>query len=234
VVNAGLQPRDERILDHIGRHSFTLRAVLDRAFFPPGSSGSGNVVDRLLASGFIRAREGVLPQGLRLYQLTAKGAAGRFPISRTRMPGPQAFRASMCSLWFCHMLGPQRHRIESWELEQVMKRKPPAGVHCTSLDDPPVVYRIRPVGGSTEPPSVLFDLRDTIKVFLSDKSLKIWLDARLYAFAVLAEKQQVARIRHAIDRSEIRKYADIHIEAVPWLHDIGEAIRDHRIPEGTE
>jgi len=233
-VNTGLQPRDERILDHIGRHHFTLRAVLDRSFFSPDSTGSGNVVDRLLAHGFIRAREGVLPGGLKLYQLSAAGAAGRFPRSRTRMPGTQAFRAGMCSLWFCHMLGPRRHRLESWELERAMKQKPPAGVHCTSLDDPPVVYRLRPVGGNTEPASVLFDLRQTVKSFLADPSLRAWVENRFYAFAVLAEKQQVARIRHTIDRSEIRQYADITINAVPWLHDIGEAIRDHRIPQGTE
>ncbi len=233
-MNSALQPRDERILDHIGRHHFTLRAVLDRAFFAPGSTGSGNVVDRLLAHGFIRAREGVLPSGLKLYQLTAAGAAGRFPRSRTRMPGPQAFRACMCSLWFCHMLGPQRRRVESWELERAMKRKPPAGVHCTSLDDPPVVYRLKSVGGNTEPSSVLFDLRQAIKSFRADDALRAWLENRYYAFAVLAEKQQVARLRHAIEQSEIRQYADITIDPVPWLHDIGETIRDHRIPEGTE
>jgi len=229
-----LQPRDERILDHIGRHHFTLRAVLDAGFFDPRSSGSGNVVDRLLADGFIRAREGVLPQGLKLYQLTTKGASGRFPNSRTRMPGPQAFRTCMCSLWFCHMLGTQRHRIESWELESAMKQKPPAGVHCTSLDDPPVVYRVRPVGGGTEPSSVLFDIRQSVKAFRKDKTLRVWLKEKLYAFAILAEKQQVARIRHAIDHSEVREYADITIEPVPWLHDIGEAIRDHRIPQRTK
>lgn len=233
-MNPALQPRDEQILDHIGRHRFTLRAVLDRAFFSPESSGSGNVVNRLLDSNFIRPREGVLPRGLKLYQLTDKGAAGRFPRSRTRMPGPQAFRTSMCSLWFCHMLGPQRHRIETWELEQAMKQKPPAGAHCTSLDDPPVVYRLRPVGGNTEPASVLLDLRQTVRSFRADASLRLWLESRFYAFAILAEKQQIARIRHAIDRSEIRQYADITVHAVPWLHDIGEAIRDHRIPQRTE
>lgn len=233
-MSVGLQPRDERILDHIGRHAFTLRAVLDQAFFSPDSSGSGNVVDRLLADGFIRSRDGVLPQGLKLYQLTAKGAEGRFPKSRIRLPGPQAFRASMCSLWFCHMLGPQRHRLERWELERAMKQSAPAGVHCTSLEDPPVVYRLRPVGGNTEPSSVLFDVRQSVKALRADKALRPWIENRLYAFAILAEKQQVARIRHAIDRSEIRQYAQITIDPVPWLHDIGEAIRDHRIPQGPE
>jgi hypothetical protein len=227
VVSTELQPRDERILDHIGRHHFTLRAVLDKAFFSPNSSGSGNVVDRLLAGGFIRSRDGILPRGLKLYQLTTNGALGRFPRSRTRMPGPQSFRACMCSLWFCHMLGPQRHRVEHWELEHAMKLKPPSGVHCTSLEDPPVVYRIRPVGGNTEPSSVLFDVRQTVKKFRNEKTLRLWLENRLYAFAILTEKQQVARIRHAIDRSEIREYAQIEINAVPWLHDIGEAIRDN-------
>ena len=36
-MTTGLQPRDERILDHIGRHYFTLRAVLDTVGTDPES-----------------------------------------------------------------------------------------------------------------------------------------------------------------------------------------------------
>ena len=126
-----LQPRDQKILDHIGRYRMTLRPVLDRLFFADESSGCGNVLKRLIDAGLVTARDG-LPSKRRYYQLTAKGAEGRVPLGRTKPMRAQSLRSAIAILWFCTMGDSPRTRIESWELRDILADE---GLVLTANDD---------------------------------------------------------------------------------------------------
>ena len=88
-----MEPRDAKILNHIGRYRLTLRPVLDRNFFSTDSSGCGNVLARLIRRGYIQPRIG-LPKRRRYYQLTSRGAEGRVAVARTRILRGQTTRNS--------------------------------------------------------------------------------------------------------------------------------------------
>lgn len=228
-----LQDRDERILDHIARYRLTLRPVLDHVFFDPGSTGAGNVLQRLLGAGLIVARDG-LPGRRRYYQLTAKGAAGRVSQERTKPMRAQALRSALAVLWFCHMLETRRRKIEKWELRDLLDGDPPPGTHCIEGRESPRLLRVQAPGPRTKPAAIVAGCKENIADARRHPIMKFWLKERRYGLAVLCEHERAAEIRSAIARHKLGQQAAITVEAVPGPHTLARAIHEHRTAEDAE
>lgn len=228
-----LQARDEKILDHIARYRVSLRPVLDRLFFDSQSSGSGNVLQRLLQGGFVTARDG-LPGKRRYYQLTAKGAAGRVSIERTKPIRAQALRSHIAILWFCTMGDVRRLRLEEWELRDILKEHAPEGRHCAVPGDPLRVFRVQVPGARTRPPAVISALKENIQQSYQNPVLKLWMKDGIYGFAILAEAERAAELRSAAAQHKLHRYAPILVEPVPSSQTLTRAIHDHRISQAPE
>jgi hypothetical protein len=235
-MNSGevqLQARDQKILDHIARYRITLRPVLDHVFFHTESSGSGNVLQRLLKGGYITARDG-LPGKRRYYQLTAKGAAGRVSIERTKPIRAQALRSHIAILWFCTMGEARRLRLETWELRDLLKEHAPEGRHCAVPGSPLRLFRVQVPGTRTRPPAVISALKDNIQESHRNPLLKLWMKDSLYGFAILAEAERAAELRSAAAQHKLHRYAPILVESVPSPQTLARAIHDHRISQASK
>lgn len=228
-----LQPRDEKILDHIGRYRITLRPVLDHLFFAGESSGCGNVLKRLLASGYVTARDG-LPAKRRYYQLTAKGAEGRAPLARTKPMRAQSLRSALAVLWFCAMNESPRVRLETWELRGILDIDLPAGKHCAQPGKPLKLFRVQIPSGRTKTAGVISSLKDHIQESFTHSVIKAWAKDRRYGFAILAEAERVPELRDAVARHRLNRYAPILVEAVPSPHTIARALNDHRVSQDSQ
>lgn len=221
-----LQPRDQKILDHIGRYRMTLRPVLDRLFFADESSGCGNVLKRLIDAGLVTARDG-LPSKRRYYQLTAKGAEGRVPLGRTKPMRAQSLRSAIAILWFCTMADSPRKRIESWELRDILADEMPAGKHCMQPGNPPLLFRVQVPSGRTKVAGVISGLRDHMKESFAHPVVRRMAKDRRYGFAILAEAERVPEIRSAVAKHNLGRYAPILIESVPSPQTITRALHDN-------
>lgn len=194
-----LQPRDQKILDHIGRYRMTLRPVLDRLFFADESSGCGNVLKRLIDAGLVTARDG-LPSKRRYYQLTAKGAEGRVPLGRTKPMRAQSLRSAIAILWFCTMGDSPRTRIESWELRDILADEMPAGKHCMQPGNPLQLFRVQVPSGRTKVAGVISGLRDHMKEsFAHPVVRRMAKDRRLW---LRHSRRSRARARDSLSRRQ--------------------------------
>lgn len=229
-----LQPRDEKVLDHIGRYRITLRPVLDQVFFASESSGSGNILQRLMRGGYVTAREG-LPGRRRYYQLTAKGAEGRVSLERTKPIRAQALRSLIAVLWFCHMLQTRAHRLEKWELREAFEEQdPPPGTHCAVPGNALTVYRVQVPGTRTKPAAIISALKENLQDSFKCPLLKHWIKDRRYGFAILAESERASELRSAVNKHQITKYAPILVESVPSPQTLARAIHDHRVSQASK
>ncbi len=227
-----LQPRDEKMLDHIGRYRVTLRPVLDHLFFCDESSGCGNVIKRLLASGYITAREG-LPAKRRYYQLTAVGAEGRVPLGRTKPMRAQSLRSALAILWFCAMNETPRLRLETWELRDILDADLPAGKHCAQPGDPLKLFRVQIPSGRTKTAGVINALKDHLEESFTHAVIKRWAKDRRYGFAILAEAERVPELRAAVAKHGLNRYASILVEPVPSPQTLTRALHEHRVSQDS-
>ena len=199
-------------MSHIGRYRLTLRRVLDAAFFASNRSGCGNVLDRLLTLGLVQSR--VLSGRLCYYQLTAQGATDRFPVSRTRRLGPRQLRHALAILWFCHMQGQRRVRLEPEELAQRLPAAP-ARPHCLEAGKRLRLHQVRVPGAHTQLGSAISELRECVRQAAADPTLAAWMRSREYRFALLVDPARVARMRAAVQRTGL---ADtVSVEGVEGL-----------------
>lgn len=228
-----LQARDEKILDHIGRYRITLRPVLDAAFFEAESSGSGNVLQRLLDANLVTARDG-LPGRRKYYQLTARGAAGRVTAERTKPMRAQALRSALAVLWLCHMTRRSMHRMEKWELREILEQDPPPGTHCTLRGQPARLYRVQVPGARTRPAAIINALKDNLDDAKRHPIIRFWLEDQRYGFAILCETERAAELRSAVTRHKLSRYASILIEPVPSPQTLARAIHEHRASQAAE
>ncbi len=213
-----MEDRDGKILDHIGRYRLTLRPVLDRLFFAQDSSGCGNVLARLIAQGYVQARQ-VLPRRRCYYQLTKLGAAGRVPESRARPLRGQALRTWLGVLWFCCMQGGKRRLLELAELSQALPGPPP-GIHVVEAGEGYRVFHVRVVGLRAKTGYVVRQVLQDMKVAMQQPKLAAWVRNRDYGFAVLAERPRVTPILDLVRRNRLDEHARVTVVPVPGPHSL--------------
>ena len=224
MVNPNPLKTDD-VLNHIGLHRLTLRCVLDRLFYDGYHDGCNNVIQRLLKQGRITRRDG-LPGRLSYYQLSANEAVTRgVPINRTWSLGSQQLQTYLGVLWFCVMSDRQRRLLESSQVGKMFPDQTPGGVHCLEAGEEPRLLRVRVVGATTKPSSVVHDLRTRITDPALSPKLATAIRNRQYAFVVLAEfERRRELIDAAIDRSGLRQLAAIEIAGAPGHQTIGQEI----------
>ena len=115
--------RDEAILRHIGLYRLTIREVLATAF---NLEHPGNVLQRLRDAKLIEQRSKGLPGKVSYYQLTARGAADRVSLERTKPLGGPALRQHLAVLWFCHLDTGSRTRLEEVDIRRLFDDHSPA------------------------------------------------------------------------------------------------------------
>lgn len=235
-MNSGdiqLQLRDEKVLDHIGRYRITLRPVLDHVFFDSESSGAGNVLQRLLGARYVAARDG-LPGRRRYYQLAAKGAAGRVSLERTKPIRAQTLRSLLAVLWFCNMQETRSHRLEKWELREILQEEPPPGTHCAVPGKELRLHRVMVPGGRTQPAAVLGALKQRFIESRRYPLIRQWMEDKRYGFLILAEAERAAELRSAVTKHKINRHVPVLVASVPSPQTLARAIHEHRISQGSE
>lgn len=231
-----LEPRDQKILTHIGRYRISLRAVLGRLFFD--GRDCGNVMKRLRGQGFVRSLQG-LPGRISYYQLTEQGTALMgFPRSRASPVEAQALHTHLGILWFCCVGKRSRFRLEKRDLDAFFGGQELSGHHCLEErgDRGVRLYRLYVPTFDADNQTVLTQIRNGILAARLNPSVREWITSRRYAFAVLVETDE----RRAFLARAIRKGPDplialshIHTEIVPGHRTIQEKLRELAGPNST-
>lgn len=224
-----MEERDLRILKHVGLYRISLRPVLERALFDGRSCG--NVMHRLIDSGYIQFRKG-LPGNYNYYQLSAAGAGVLgLPRSRADVFGPQALHAHLGILWFCFMDKMRRYRLEDERMEQLLGPKAPPGDHCLEEGTPPRIFHVYAPGPATKLRNVVRQVVARIGRIRAHEKTRDWLRARSYAFLVLVETEERSRALKKIlndardDRGRLSEQAYIRVATVPGFQLLKESLR---------
>lgn len=224
-----MSERDDRILTHIGLYQISLRSVIEEVFFDGGNCG--NVLQRLLESKRIQARDG-LPGRLSYYQLTRTEAPRYgFPESRARALQNQALHTSLAVLWFCNMAASKRHRLEQSEVERIFPEKAPVAIHCIERNsDSHRLFRVKVTDPATEDTTLIRSLRKVVSETAAMPGLRLWLETGRYSFAVLTETPtRVQRIQQIIATDEfLSSSAQFLVETAPGARTLNQVLHDRQ------
>jgi hypothetical protein len=221
-----MNERDEQILNHIGRYTVSIRAVVERLFF--AGKDSDHVINRLLTEERIQAIP--LPQNLSAYQLTLSEARQRGMEHRGRPNTTvNTLPIHLATLWFCCMAGHTRKRLserevkEAFEIPGPQRLTTPHVIH--SDEEETTVYRMFfPEGGVRRFADGL--VTECFKVGQDDQILSQWAARGTYQFAILSDTE----LRDELLQKELLpKQTDLpvklHFETVPPYDRLADAIR---------
>lgn len=221
-----MEPRDRKILQHIGLYRISLRPVLERLFFDGRSSG--NVVQRLRDAGHIALAK--LPGRVSYYRLSGKGAELlQLPRSRAVAFGAQALQTHLALLWFCCMGDGRRFRTNAEELSKLFPEDPPKGDHCAEPGERIRLYQVYVPGPDTPVRRIIREVRKRFYAARLDTQLSRWIDGRLYSFAILVDSDERRKaVRAALKKAPENEepliaQAYFRVEAVPGVRTIKDA-----------
>jgi len=221
-----MEPRDNKILRHIGLYRITLRPVLERLYFAGRSSG--NVLQRLRDDGYIAGAK--LPGRVSYYRLSCKGVQHlQLPLSRATAFGAQALQTHLGILWFCCMGETRRFRTEGESLSKLFPGNAPKGEHCVEQGDRQRLYQVYVPGPDTPVRRIVRELRKRFHEARLDASVERWMDGRLYAFATLVDTDKRRKALRAALKSApegdqpLISHAYFRVEVVPGIRTIKDA-----------
>jgi len=213
---------EDRILTHVGLYQISFATVIEQRFFE--GEPCGHVMNRLAAQRQVQIRKGLPDRSPKYYQLTRAELTKRgLPPWRSHRPKSQAFPTAVAILWFCNMLGHERHLLEKTDAERLFPKGLPGGTHCIERSDAGHrLYRIRlatpEANGRNQ--CLIKSLRKRVSQAMTFPGLRPWVTTGRYAFAVLTEGDDHAQsIRDRIAEDEL--LADIGtviVEKTPGLN----------------
>lgn len=223
-----MSDRDGLILNHIGRYTLSIRAVIERLFFDGKSCD--HVINRLQEEDRIQAIS--LPGNLSAYQLTLKEGRARGLEYRGRARvTPTTLRWQLSTLWFCCMTGYRRKRLLEreakavLEIPEIQRLNTPHVLHRD--EDESTIYRLHvPEGGASLDDFIARLERLCFKVGQNDPVLAPWAERGTYQFAILSETV----LRQEMLKEELEpKQADLpvklYFETVPPYDGLADALR---------
>ena len=192
--------------------------------------GVGGTLAGLLERGLLQQHP--LPGNLVAFGITE--ASARFlslPPKRAESLGEAALDCSIAALWFCHLNGRRRVRVEYSELRPLLGAEPPKGLVLCLDDAPrPCLYRVYVPGANTSIRDIARQLEKALQASRVS-ALAPWLEDGLYGVAVLAsEEGRLPRIHEAA--AQHAKHIPIIIEYAPDALGLAEALRRRRQHEG--
>ena len=224
---------EDRVLAHVGLHQISFAQVIEQRFM--NDEPCGHLMNRLADQHRVRIRKG-LPGGCpKYYQLTRAELNRRgLPEWRSKRPKSQAFPTAVSILWFCNMLGRERHLLEAGTTERLFPKGLPDGTHCIERSEAGHrLYRIRFTTPEADPANqcLLRTLRKRVSHAFTFPGLRPWITSGRYAFAVLTECEDHAQcIRDRIAEDELlSSIGTIVVEKTPGLN----TLKEHRPPSAV-
>ena len=222
-----MEPRDDKILRHIGLYRVSLRYIIERLFFESGNSG--NVLQRLMNQKRIQSRTD-LRGSLAYYQLTLTEARSRcLPQDRGRAFGPRALTTHLAILWFCGLASAWRRRLEDAELHKTIGDIPSGAPHVAQAGSQPCIFRVHVISSQTRVADVMKRLRAEMCAAADSNTLYQWINAKRYGFALLTDNSSRAEaLRGAVQRADLWQKARILCEHTPSPLNVQQVIHDLR------
>lgn len=192
-----MQPRDLKILHHIGLYRVSIREVIEHCYF--GGRNCGNVLQRLRDDNLIE-EAAKLKDGFRCYKLGPKGEAAA-GLSVRQEGGPQWLQTALGTLWFCHIDTtkdgkptwrdpPKPPRQPTRLLSEISPSESVSGMHCIQAEaERSRLFRLYVPAPQTPISRALRELEDQIERATTHPDLAAWVWSRAYAFAVLLDNQ---------------------------------------------
>jgi len=227
--------RDERILKHVALYRVSIRAVIEHLFFDGKSCD--DVINRLVTKEKALTVE-KLANRISYYRLSLTAARTRgVQENRARPQGVQtrSLRRTLAMLWFCCMEEKIRYRMERNVLTQFFGDSHGLGVpHCWEPTDnnSKLIYRVYTPGPNTPPDDVVRTLRVDAERAIADPKMARFVLPRLYMFAVLVEHPDRKTVLLEQLKRSTALPVPVRIEVVPSIHDLADAIRDHKAKRG--
>jgi len=233
-----LNARDHAILAHVARYRLTLQEIVSALFF--GGREPQKALSNLCADGYLQVRTG-FGGNRRAYVLAppptdAPGA----PVGQKASPGDsgnpgtELDGVNLAILGFCFLNGTSRIRLKKVELSELFSNQlPPRAYHCLEhTRHAKRVYRIYVPGPGTPPKDAADLTAEHVGRALGIPWLRPWLDNDVYSYAILVDTpEREAEVKAAVDEAKVknqgrlRQLAHVHVEVVPGLPTIEEALR---------
>lgn len=211
-----MEERDSQILDHIGRYTISVRAVIEDLFFAGGNSG--NTLDRLAEQQLIQRVRNALNGNYSYYQLTAKGAKSRgLPPNKATGKRETGLAQNLAALWFSCRGGFRRKRLNDEELNTLCGTHRGGNVIHVAQDDSEdetTVFRLFiPSEDTATKKNYVTALKATAYDALNNERLSPWIERGTYRFAVLVHSQvrkdDLERLLHTSNFPRIRVLTEI-------------------------
>ena len=185
-----MQPRDQRILEHLNAYRISLRPVLARLYFEGQLNRLQQVLSRLKEQGYIDSHQ---PFRSRLACYHLAGRAVRefgYPESRAKMSGSEAtLDRNLAILWWCCMGERLRIRIEPGDVARAMGCGPLSGAHCVQpAEGVPRFFHVT-VPGAVREKDILYTLKQTITDAARDAVVNEWIIHSRYVFLILVDRR---------------------------------------------
>lgn len=218
--------RDDRILDHIGLYSISLRPVIERLFFE--GKNCGNVIQRLTKQGKIVSRPG-LPSRIRYYQLaTSEAIARSFPQHRTEPLGTQAINKHLAILWYCCLADGVRHRLERGDVKNnVSEHLPPGDYAVEQLEDNHRIVRLRVASSDAEDSSIVRWVRGEVSKAAKHPLLNRLQRSGQVAYTLLADTEtRIPSLQRSLDDSGLLEQSTVVLAFAPSPQTLPAALRN--------
>lgn len=220
---------EDRILAHLGLYQISFAQVIESRFLD--GEPCGQLMNQLAAQHRIQVRKGLPGLSPKYYQLTRDELKRRgLTAWRAKRPKSQAFPTAISILWFCNMLGAERHLLESADAAALFPNGLPEGTHCVErTSDGHRLYRLRVADPDSD--SDLSCLRKSLRKRVSQAvtfpGLRPWVSSGRYAFAVLTECPDHAQaIRQMINDDDLTSSCGtVVVEVTPGLNSLAEAVQ---------
>lgn len=223
---------DDRILAHIGLYQISFAQVIEQRFLD--GALCGQLMNRLADRRRIQIRKGLPGRSPKYYQLTRAELKRReLPEWRSKRPKSQAFPTAVSILWFCNMLGRERHLLDAADAQRLFSKGLPVGTHCIERSNAGhCLYRIRLTSpdADTDNQCLIRSLRKRVSHAMTFPGLRPWVTSGRYAFAVLTECDDHAqKIRDTIAADELlSSIGTVVVEKTPGLSALKECLASQR------
>ena len=211
-----------RIVRFVSRYRLGSRSTI--ATLLPEGTQPDKRLSTLIKKGYLKADES-LPGRRPLFRLTKKGAASTgVSVARSRL-GQQALLKHLGVLYFCHVLGTHRHRVEREELGHLFGHELPDAAYCLcQVHDKTVVFDCYVPGPRTPVATVVRHLRKQLKVARLTPSLAQAVEDLRFGFAVIVHTagrrkaiMDAVRSKQAGEAMAFIKRVRVWVEAIDEL-----------------
>mgnify|MGYP003377696338 CR=1 FL=1 len=215
---------DDSVLAHIARYCLTFQEIVRHIYCP--DSNPKKILYSLRERGLVEARAG-FGGNRRAYFLTGKGANAAGVNAKRAVPaGSDAFPTHFALLGFCCLAGKARIRLHREEVEEALGGTPPGRYHCLeSAEGRSRVFEAYVPGGNTRPQSIVERVRQSAADARARDFLGPWIEASLYAQAVLVDSAERLQALLQIFSRELPN-EHVHVELVPAASQLERALHE--------